>query len=66
MKELVQTNPGASGTEIADQIYKNYKDRIMATDFKNVQRRVYDAINVLHALSIIDKDKNKIYYRGMP
>ena len=27
-----------------------------------MQRRVYDALNVLHALSIIKKDKNMIYF----
>jgi hypothetical protein len=27
-----------------------------------VQRRVYDALNVLHAMDIIKKDKNMIYY----
>ena len=35
-------------------------------DFKNVQRRVYDALNVLSALNIIDKDRNRIKYRGSP
>lgn len=29
-------------------------------DFKNVQRRVYDALNVLSALNIIKKEKNKV------
>ncbi len=27
-----------------------------------MQRRVYDALNVLHALKIIKKDKNMIYF----
>jgi hypothetical protein len=31
-------------------------------DFKNVQRRVYDALNVLNAMDIIRKEKNQIYY----
>ena len=31
-------------------------------DFKNVQRRVYDALNVLNAMDIIRKDRNNIYY----
>ena len=29
-------------------------------DFKNVQRRVYDALNVFAALNIVKKDKNKV------
>lgn len=35
-------------------------------DEKNVRRRVYDALNVLEALSIIDKDKKDIKWRGWP
>ena len=31
-------------------------------DFKNVQRRVYDALNVLSAMGIIRKDKYNIIY----
>jgi hypothetical protein len=31
-------------------------------DFKNVQRRVYDALNVLSAMDIIQKDKYHIIY----
>ena len=31
-------------------------------DFKNVQRRVYDALNVLSAMDIIHKDKYNIIY----
>jgi hypothetical protein len=31
-------------------------------DFKNVQRRVYDALNVLSSLNIILKDKFNIIY----
>lgn len=35
-------------------------------DEKNVRRRVYDALNVLEALDIIDKDKKNIQWRGWP
>ena len=31
-------------------------------DFKNVQRRVYDALNVLNAMDIIRKDRNHIFF----
>ena len=51
-----------TGTEIAHQIlelYKRFSDKV---DFKNVQRRVYDAVNVLSAMDIINKDKSHIYY----
>jgi hypothetical protein len=41
-----------------------YKDFCQGpqVDFKNVQRRVYDALNVLSALDIISKDKYHIIY----
>lgn len=32
-------------------------------EFKNVQRRVYDVLNVLSALNIVHKVKNTIYYK---
>ena len=51
-----------TGTEIAYKIldlYKRFSDKV---DFKNVQRRVYDALNVLSAMHIISKDKNHILY----
>ena len=34
-------------------------------DFKNVQRRVYDALNVLEALKFIRKDDGKIVWQGI-
>ena len=52
-----------TGTDIANEIqelYKQFSDKDV--DFKNVQRRVYDALNVLDAMDIIKKDKNQIYY----
>lgn len=36
----------------------------MRLDFKNVQRRVYDALNVLSALDVINKDRNRITFKG--
>ena len=51
-----------TGTVIANeilQLYKRFSDKV---DFKNVQRRVYDALNVLSAMDIIKKYKNRIYY----
>lgn len=43
-----------------------YKDKKINMDFKNVQRRVYDALNVLSALGIITKDRNRVKFRGGP
>lgn len=53
-----------TGTEIAYKIldlYKRFSDKV---DFKNVQRRVYDALNVLSAMEIIEKQKNHIIYNS--
>lgn len=55
-----------TGTKIANRILEIYKDKKINMDFKNVQRRVYDALNVLSALGIIKKDRNRIKYRGSP
>ncbi|KAI8070930.1 E2F/DP family winged-helix DNA-binding domain-containing protein [Gongronella butleri] len=35
-------------------------------DQKNIRRRVYDALNVLMAIHIIEKDKREIKWRGIP
>lgn len=40
-------------------LYRRFSDKV---DFKNVQRRVYDALNVLSAMDIIRKHKNTIIY----
>ncbi len=37
----------------------------MKIEFKNVQRRVYDALNVLSALNIIVKDKSRVEWVGI-
>lgn len=54
-----------TGTKIAQRILEIYRGRNMDMDFKNVQRRVYDALNVLSALCIIHKDRNRIHYKGI-
>ena len=62
MLKSVRENPMTTGTEIANEIlelYKQFSDRVK---FKNVQRRVYDALNVLSAMNIIYKHKNNIIY----
>lgn len=53
-----------TGTKIAQRILEIYRHKRMNMDFKNVQRRVYDALNVLSALGIIHKDRNRIHYKG--
>ena len=60
--QSVRDYPMTTGTEIANlilELYKRFSDKV---DFKNVQRRVYDALNVLSAMDIITKHKNHIIY----
>lgn len=57
-RELRVTN----GTNIAREILEESRKLKMNFDFKNVQRRVYDALNVLTALDMIKKDRNKIEF----
>lgn len=56
--QCVRENPLTTGTDIAHKILELYKRFSEKVDFKNVQRRVYDALNVLSAMDIIHKDKN--------
>lgn len=51
-----------NGTQIAKEILDESRKLKMNFDFKNVQRRVYDALNVLTALDMIKKDRNKIEF----
>lgn len=60
--QCVRENPGTTGTQIAFEILELYKQFSDNVDFKNVQRRVYDALNVLSAMEIIEKEKNRINY----
>ena len=43
--------------EIPDDAGEYEEDR-----YKNIQRRVYDTINVLIALDIVHKNKNRLWY----
>lgn len=71
--EKIKERPMTTGTQIANEILELYKrfsavfnfiysPYMQKVDFKNVQRRVYDALNVLNAMDIIKKDRNHIFY----
>ena len=53
------TNQGELAVSIA-QIYKEQKNENI--DFKIVQRRVYDAINIMCSLKFIKKDQGNIVW----
>ena len=60
---MVSSWEQTTGTDIANKIIENFKrEKGQALDFKNVQWRVYDALNVFSALNIISKERNKICY----
>lgn len=52
-----------TGIEIAQRIQEVYKEqKKIEMDFKNVQRRVYDALNILGALKFVKKDQGRILW----
>ncbi|CAG9336202.1 unnamed protein product [Blepharisma stoltei] len=63
--EKVKNGGVTTGNQIAKEILKDYSDSSYEVEFKNIQRRVYDALNVLHALNIISKIRNEISYQGL-
>lgn len=67
MYEKAREHCITNGTQIAKEILEESRKLRMNFDFKNVQRRVYDALNVLTALDMIKKDRNKIeFIRDIP
>ena len=64
IKDLVEKKSPTTGTQVSKIIYENYK--LTNTQFKNLQRRVYDVINVFQALGIFKKEKYKVFYLGIP
>lgn len=60
-------------SEVADELVHEYAAEhpmIPATQLhyiqKNIRRRVYDALNVLMALKVLDKEKKEIKWKGLP
>lgn len=59
--------------QVADELVDEFEVNLNKSDknsssceHKNIRRRVYDALNVLIALNIIQKDKKQIVYTGLP
>lgn len=52
--------------EVADELVREFELDIEKCDHKNIRRRVYDALNVLMAIDIIEKDKKEIRWLGLP
>jgi hypothetical protein len=70
--QKVQDKGVTSYNEVADELVQHViserrqVDPNTRCDEKNIRRRVYDALNVLMAMDIIQKDKKAISWRGLP
>jgi len=68
----VEEKGTTSYNEVADELVQHVISERKAVDpgtkcdEKNIRRRVYDALNVLMAMDIIQKDKKAISWRGLP
>jgi len=75
----VREKGATSHNELADDLVKENFDGKEESDFrerstkanrefdeKNIRRRVYDALNVLMAMNIVEKNKKQILWRGLP
>eukprot|EP00977_Amphora_coffeiformis_P028292 scaffold34922_cov141-Amphora_coffeaeformis.AAC.3 len=68
----VEEKGTTSYNEVADELVQHViaerkaADPDTKCDEKNIRRRVYDALNVLMAMDIIQKDKKAISWRGLP
>uniref|UniRef100_A0A0N4Z919 Transcription factor Dp-1 n=1 Tax=Parastrongyloides trichosuri TaxID=131310 RepID=A0A0N4Z919_PARTI len=73
--EKVKEKGSTNYSEVADELVKEYFDSLPSPpishekqqyDMKNIRRRVYDALNVLMAMNIIDKERKQITWVGLP
>lgn len=63
--EKVKTTGVTTGNQIAKAILQDFSEKAYELEFKNIQRRVYDALNVLQAIDIISKMRNEVSYKGL-
>jgi len=56
---------GGNGKKKSGNTQQN-NNRSTTTEEKNIRRRVYDALNVLHAIKAIEKEKKEIRWVGLP
>uniref|UniRef100_A0A0M3I921 Transcription factor Dp-1 n=2 Tax=Ascaris TaxID=6251 RepID=A0A0M3I921_ASCLU len=73
--EKVKEKGHTNYNEVADELVAEYFDSLshppgdsekQQYDMKNIRRRVYDALNVLMAMNIIEKEKKEIRWVGLP
>ncbi|KAF7640276.1 hypothetical protein Mgra_00000104 [Meloidogyne graminicola] len=72
--EKVKHKGQTNYNEVADELVTEYFDHAVVPqdpekyqyDVRNIRRRVYDALNVLMAMNIIEKEKKEIRWVGLP
>lgn len=66
--EKVESKGRTTYNEVADELVLEMSSLEKGGQFdeKNIRRRVYDAINVLMAMEIIQKEKKDILWKGFP
>ncbi|XP_003382748.1 PREDICTED: transcription factor Dp-2-like [Amphimedon queenslandica] len=70
--EKVREKGRTTYNEVADELVKEFGEAERRSgqdgqiDQKNIRRRVYDALNVLMAMNIINKEKKDIHWIGLP
>ena len=62
--QYLQSNHKTRGNNVTQYILEQLNISHDDMSFKNIQRRVYDAINVMHAIGLLQKDKNTLHYKG--
>jgi hypothetical protein len=60
----IKETKSTRGTDVTNYILQKLNVSQTDLSFKNIQRRVYDAINVMNAIGILHKDKNNLTYKG--
>jgi hypothetical protein len=60
LREMIESK----GSNVTEYILKQLKKSQSNLSFKNIQRRVYDAINVMNAVGILHKEKNNLFFKG--
>eukprot|EP00871_Galdieria_phlegrea_P005568 jgi/Galph1/6011/GphlegSOOS_G4673.1 len=71
VRKKVEEKQITTYSEVADELVKEVLDPSLSDprdriyNEKNVRRRVYDALNVLMAIGMIEKRKKDIYWKGM-
>lgn len=60
--DYIKKEKNKTGNEITEHILKVFKPEKNEKIQKNIQRRVYDAINIMNAAGLIQKNKQQIKY----